>query len=101
AEAALARGLDVILCVGESLQRREQGDAIATVVGELGASLPANARVGKLVIAYEPIWAIGTGKVPTNDVIGEMHGAIRKHLDERYGEPGSAVRILYGGSVKA
>jgi len=101
AEAALARGLDVILCVGESLQAREQGHAIETVVGQLGASLPAKAPDGQLAIAYEPIWAIGTGKVPTNDEIGEMHAAIRERLDERYGEKASVVRILYGGSVKA
>ena len=100
-EAALSGGLSVILCVGESLEARERGEAVRTVINQLSASLPTNGTGQKLAIAYEPIWAIGTGKVPTNDEIGEMHGAIRKHLDERYGEPGSAVRILYGGSVKA
>ena len=99
AEAALAAGLDVILCVGESLTVREAGEAIATVSAQLGDSLPTNAE--RLTIAYEPIWAIGTGKVPSMADIGEMHAALRARLVERFGEAGAAVRILYGGSVKA
>ncbi len=99
AEAALAAGLAVILCVGESLAVRESGQAVETVVAQLDASLPA--CQAKLSIAYEPIWAIGTGKVPTTAEIGEMHAAIRARLAERYGTTGNAVRILYGGSVKA
>jgi len=98
AEVALSRGLDVILCVGESLETRHAGSALETVLAQLGASLPEKLGGAKLSIAYEPIWAIGTGKVPTNDEIGEMHAAIRSALDERYGE--NQVRILYGGSVK-
>ena len=101
AAAGLSRGLAVILCVGESLDVREAGDAIATVTAQLDGSLPDNFGAATLAIAYEPIWAIGTGKVPTTDEIGEMHAAIRAKLDERYGKAGSAVRILYGGSVKA
>jgi triosephosphate isomerase (TIM) len=101
AEAALAAGLDVILCVGESLEMRERGDAIATVVGQLGGSLPSViAGEAKLAVAYEPIWAIGTGKIPTIVEIGEMHAAIRDTLRDRYGERGEPIRILYGGSVK-
>jgi triosephosphate isomerase (TIM) len=101
AEAALAAGLDVILCVGESLEMRERGDAIATVVGQLGGSLPSViAGEAKLAVAYEPIWAIGTGKIPTIVEIGEMHAAIRDTLRDRYGERGELIRILYGGSVK-
>jgi triosephosphate isomerase len=99
AEAALASGLGVILCVGESLAVRESGRAVETVVAQLDASLPAGQA--KLSIAYEPIWAIGTGKVPTTAEIGEMHAAVRDRLTERYGATGNAVRILYGGSVKA
>ncbi|HYX46616.1 MAG TPA: triose-phosphate isomerase [Sphingomicrobium sp.] len=99
AEAALACGLSVILCVGEVLEVREQGAAVETVMSQLEGSLPA-ATEAKLSIAYEPVWAIGTGKVPTAPEIGEMHAAIRKRLLERYGEEGSKVRILYGGSVK-
>lgn len=101
AEAALAAGLDVILCVGESLEARGRGDAIATVAGQLGGSLPSViAGEAKLAVAYEPIWAIGTGKIPTIVEIGEMHAAIRDTLRDRYGERGELIRILYGGSVK-
>ena len=101
AAAGLSRGLAVILCVGESLDMREAGDAIATVTAQLDGSLPDDVGAATLAIAYEPIWAIGTGKVPTTEEIGEMHAAIRAKLGERYGKAGSAVRILYGGSVKA
>jgi triosephosphate isomerase len=100
AEAALGCGLRVILCVGESLETRDAGNAIETVVAQLAASLPEGAA-DALAIAYEPIWAIGTGKVPTTAEIGEMHGAIRSRLEQRYGDAGKGVRILYGGSVKA
>jgi triosephosphate isomerase len=101
AEAGLASGLDVILCVGESLAVRQAGDAVETVMAQLGASLPQSlGRDAELAIAYEPIWAIGTGKVPTTAEIAEMHAALRKRLVEGYGERGESVRILYGGSVK-
>ena len=102
AETARGCGLDVILCVGESLAVRVSGQAVATVVAQLVASLPA-ALDGPawLAVAYEPIWAIGTGKVPTTAEIGEMHAALRARLAERFGSAGAAVRILYGGSVKA
>jgi triosephosphate isomerase len=100
AEAALSCGLAVILCVGESLAVREAGGAMEKVLAQLDGSLPDHADSAGLAIAYEPIWAIGTGKVPTMDEIGEMHAAIRRKLGERYGE-GDQMRILYGGSVKA
>ena len=100
AEAALSCGLQVILCIGESLEVREAGHAVNTVIAQLAASLPAE-TAGRLSIAYEPIWAIGTGKVPTIQEIGEMHAAIRRHLDQAFGVDGGEVRILYGGSVKA
>jgi len=102
AEAALSVGLNVILCVGESLEVREQGSAVATVMSQLDGSLP-NSLEGEaeLAIAYEPIWAIGTGKIPTTPDIAQMHAAIRRKLRDRYGNPGAGVRILYGGSVKA
>jgi len=100
AAAGLLRGLAVILCVGESLDVREAGDAIATVTAQLDGSLPDDVGAATLAIAYEPIWAIGTGKVPTTDEIAEMHAAIRAKLGERHGKAG-AIRILYGGSVKA
>jgi triosephosphate isomerase len=102
AEAALAVGLSVILCVGEALEVRERGDAVETVVQQLGGSLPGSMDgEAELAIAYEPIWAIGTGKIPTIQEIGEMHAALRNQLVNRYGVPGEQVRILYGGSVKA
>lgn len=101
AEAALSVGLDVILCVGESLDVRERGGAVETVASQLDGSLPADlSGEAELAIAYEPIWAIGTGKVPTWAEIAEMHAAIRAGLSGRYGANGAGVRILYGGSVK-
>ncbi len=101
AEAALAAGLSVILCVGESLEVREAGEAVALVCRQLDASLPPAAEEGWLAVAYEPIWAIGTGRVPSMEDIAEMHAALRRRLITAYGESGAAVRILYGGSVKA
>ncbi len=100
AEAALAEGLGVILCVGESDAVREAGYAIATVAAQLDASLPAGDGT-RLSVAYEPIWAIGTGKIPSLDDIADMHAALRKRLVVNYGDLGNEVRILYGGSVKA
>jgi triosephosphate isomerase len=101
AEAALAAGLGVILCVGESLEVREAGDAVGTVDAQLAASLPGSVGdPARLSIAYEPIWAIGTGKVPTVSEIADMHAALRRRLKSAFGEAGSNIRILYGGSVK-
>jgi triosephosphate isomerase (TIM) len=102
AEAALAAGLDVILCIGESDAIREAGRAVPTVSAQLDASLPASVgEPDRFSVAYEPIWAIGTGKVPSTGDIGEMHSALRDRLRAAYGEAGDQVRILYGGSVKA
>ena len=102
ASAALAVGLNVILCVGESLEVREQGGAVDTVTRQLERSLPDSLEgEAELALAYEPIWAIGTGKIPTMPDIAEMHAAIRAKLRERFGAAGEQVRILYGGSVKA
>jgi triosephosphate isomerase len=94
AAAALSRGLTAIVCVGESEAQREAGQHIAIVTGQLAASLPDDRGTGELVVAYEPIWAIGTGKTATPADVAEMHRAIR-------GQVGEGVRILYGGSVKA
>jgi triosephosphate isomerase len=99
---ALRSGLDVILCVGESEAVRNAGGAVAHVCAQLEASLPpAPEEAARLSIAYEPIWAIGTGKVAGIDDIGEMHAAIRARLVDAFGDTGRAMRILYGGSVKA
>ena len=101
AEAALGCGLNVILCVGESLDAREAGTAVGTVLDQLDGSLPDGSnKPAELAIAYEPIWAIGTGKIATAVEIGEMHAAIRRRLIDRYGQTGKRIRILYGGSVK-
>jgi triosephosphate isomerase len=102
AHAALSCGLNVILCVGESLDVREAGNAVSTVIDQLDASIPQEpTEEAELSIAYEPMWAIGTGKIPTSPEIAEMHAAIRRKLVDRYGDAGQQVRILYGGSVKA
>ena len=106
AEAALAAGLSVILCIGESLAVREAGQAVATVEAQLDASLPKGdaAAAGvpaRFAIAYEPIWAIGTGKVASPADIAEMHDALRGRLVAAFGDAGNQVRILYGGSVNA
>ncbi|MDQ3075285.1 MAG: triose-phosphate isomerase [Pseudomonadota bacterium] len=106
AVAALDAGIGVILCVGESAAVRDSGAAVATVAAQLDASLPPAAAAAddlpeRFAVAYEPIWAIGTGKVPSIDDIAEMHGALRARLVHAYGAAGEAVRILYGGSVKA
>lgn len=101
-EAALAAGLRVIMCCGESAATRDAGGAEAFVLDQLRASLPPLEGAGeRLTVAYEPIWAIGTGNVATVDDISAMHRAIRALLLEMFGaEQGAEVRILYGGSVK-
>ncbi len=102
AEAAMAAGLAVILCVGETEAERDSGDAQAVVAGQLDGSLPrGEGAAGQLSIAYEPVWAIGTGRVASVADVGAMHRAIRARLAANYGELGAAVRILYGGSVNA
>jgi triosephosphate isomerase (TIM) len=102
AEAALGAGLDVIVCVGESEAQRAAGDHLGVVTRQLAASLPQPRAPAELVIAYEPIWAIGTGRTATPADVAEMHAALRRTLCERLGDfAGSGVRILYGGSVKA
>jgi triosephosphate isomerase len=99
-EAALAADLEPIICVGESLTQREAGEAVAFVVGQLHNSLPSSLAGKAFNVAYEPIWAIGTGHVASIDNIVEMHAAIRAELIALFGEQGRVVPILYGGSVK-
>ena len=101
ARAAHAVDLTAIICVGESLAQREAANTLDIIAGQLAASLPDIATAENLVIAYEPIWAIGTGKVPTLAQIGEVHDFIRTRLERRFGAGvGRGTRILYGGSVK-
>ena len=102
ARAAHAAGLTAVICLGESLTQREAANTLDIIAGQLSASVPDAATGENTVIAYEPIWAIGTGKVPTTDQIAEVHEFIRARLETRFGtETGQAIRILYGGSVKA
>ena len=100
AVAALRHGLTAIVCVGENEIERGAGDHWKVVERQLAGSLPDEWEEGELVVAYEPIWAIGTGNVATPADVTEMHGAIRTCLEERFGDLGHRIRILYGGSVK-
>jgi len=101
AVAAHRAGLIAIVCVGETRHERDEGRAIEVVGGQLRESVPEGATNENLVIAYEPVWAIGTGLVPTDEQIEEVHAAIRQMLEEQLGKDGHSVKILYGGSVKA
>ena len=98
--AAWRAGLTAIVCVGETRAEREAGKTLAVVGTQLAGSLPDGVAATRLVVAYEPVWAIGTGLTPTPADVAEVHAFIRKTLTDRFGEEGSGVRILYGGSVK-
>lgn len=101
ARAAINAGLGVIVCVGESLEEREAANTLDIIGGQLAGSVPDLVTGENLVVAYEPIWAIGTGKIATTDQIGEVHDFIRARLVRRFGAGvGRSVRVLYGGSVK-
>lgn len=100
AAAAWRAGLTAIICVGETLEQREAGQTLEIVGGQLRGSVPDGATASNTVIAYEPVWAIGTGKVPTLEEIAEVHDDIRARLSERFGEDAHGMRLLYGGSVK-
>jgi len=99
AEAAHRAGLTAIICVGETLEQRDAGKTIEVVSSQVAGSVPEAATAANTVIAYEPVWAIGTGRTPTNDDIAAVHAAIRARLAERL-SGGADFRILYGGSVK-
>ena len=100
AQAAWRSGLTAILCIGEQRTEREAGRTLAVIGGQLEGSLPDGGTATNLVIAYEPVWAIGTGLIPTPADVAEVHAFIRKRLIERYSGQGDSIRILYGGSVK-
>ena len=100
--AAIAAGLKTVVCVGETLDERDAHNTLEIIGGQMAGSIPDHMTGENLVVAYEPVWAIGTGKVPTLDQIGEVHDFIRARLERRFGEGfGRSTRILYGGSVKA
>jgi triosephosphate isomerase len=98
--ASLRAKLEPIICVGEHSDDRKAGRAVRVVEGQLAASLPDRLAGARFHIAYEPVWAIGSGLTPNSEEISEVHGAIRRILTARFGEQGARVRILYGGSVK-
>ncbi len=97
AEAARRAGIVAVVCVGETRAEREAGRALAVVAAQLEGSLSDEAA--GFVVAYEPVWAIGTGLTPTPGDVGEMHGLIRERLGLRYGRANETIRVLYGGSV--
>ena len=99
AKAALRAGLLAIICVGETRAERDSGGALAIVGKQLASSIPDYSPPGRIVIAYEPVWAIGTGFTPTPQNIAEMHGFIRERMNQHLPGQGANLRILYGGSV--
>jgi len=99
--AAWNAGLTTLICVGETLDQREASNTLDIIGGQMASSVPDAATGHNLVIAYEPVWAIGTGLTATTDQIGEVHDFIRTRLERRFGaDVGRSARILYGGSVK-
>ncbi|WP_027243663.1 triose-phosphate isomerase [Leisingera daeponensis] len=101
AEAAISEGLTAVICIGETLAEREAGNTLNVAGTQLAGSVPANATGANTVIAYEPVWAIGTGKVPTLEQIAEVHDFLRAELTARFGaDTADSIRLLYGGSVK-
>ncbi|KMK67222.1 triose-phosphate isomerase [Puniceibacterium sp. IMCC21224] len=100
-QAVWDAGLTAIVCIGESLEQRDSGKTLTVIGTQLANSVPDGATGANLVVAYEPIWAIGTGKVPTIHQIGEVHQFLRAELVSRFGNDiAGAIRLLYGGSVK-
>ena len=100
AEAAHTQNLVAIICVGETKEERDHGEAVAVVTSQIKGSLPKGATAANTVVAYEPVWAIGTGRTPTAGDVSEMHAAIRAELESLMDGDGKETRILYGGSVK-
>ncbi len=101
AETALAHDLIVVICVGETEAQRDAGDTLDVIRTQLAGSIPDGVTGAQLIVAYEPVWAIGTGRTPTLDQIAEVHDAIRAALSDRLGATqADTIRLLYGGSVK-
>lgn len=100
AKAALSAGLTAIICIGETLEQRKSGKTLDIVSTQLEGSVPKDSTAANTVIAYEPVWAIGTGLTPTVAEVAEVHTHIRRQLEKVAGGEGASMRILYGGSVK-
>jgi triosephosphate isomerase (TIM) len=100
AEAVWRAGLTAIVCIGETQQQRDAGETLDICRGQLGVSVPDGARSNNIVVAYEPVWAIGTGLTPTSRDVEQIHGFIREFLIAKFKGEGARIRILYGGSVK-
>jgi triosephosphate isomerase len=100
AEAVWRAGLTAIVCIGETQHQRDAGQTLDICGGQLKLSLPDRAKADNLVVAYEPVWAIGTGLTPTVADVEQIHGFIRELLVARFNAEGAKIRILYGGSVK-
>lgn len=100
AEAALAAGLVAVVCIGETEAQRDAGSTLAVIGSQLDGSIPQGATAANLVIAYEPVWAIGTGRTPTLAQIAEVHSFLRQRLFSLIGADAAGTRLLYGGSVK-
>jgi triosephosphate isomerase (TIM) len=100
AEAAWRAGLVAVVCIGETREQRDAGKTLDICGGQLAGSLPDGSTAANLVVAYEPVWAIGTGLTPTIQDVEQVHRFIRDSLNQRFKEEGTRMRILYGGSVK-
>ena len=100
AEAATAAGLVALICVGETEAERDAGRELEVIAAQLAGSVPETATAADTVIAYEPVWAIGSGRTPSDAQIEAVHRFMRETLEARFGEDGSSIRLLYGGSVK-
>lgn len=100
ADAVLGQRLVAIVCVGETEAQRDAGETLAVVGAQMRGSMPEGCTAQTVVVAYEPVWAIGTGRTPTLAQIEEVHAFMRSALTERFGSEGAAMRLLYGGSVK-
>jgi len=100
AEAAWRAGVTAIVCIGETQAQRDTGQTLDILRGQLNGSLPDGSTAANLVVAYEPVWAIGTGLTPTSGDVEQIHGFIREFLTSRFKADGAGMRILYGGSVK-
>jgi len=100
AEAVLSNGMTAVVCIGETEAERDAGKTLDVVTSQVRGSLPAGATAANTVLAYEPVWAIGTGRTPTSDEVQEVHAAIRAELAKIVGNEADGIRLLYGGSMK-